>query len=87
MQRLGTYVNDKHRTSINRDLAFAALVLRTDTGGARLWFRLGFEESHEEVLMSASESSESFLERNWSWLVIAFGLILVVSIDIFAPTW
>ena len=37
--------------------------------------------------MSASESSESFLERNWSWLVIAFGLILVVSIDIFAPTW
>jgi len=35
--------------------------------------------------MSASGHSQSFLERNWSWFVIAFGFIFVACIDIFAP--
>jgi hypothetical protein len=37
--------------------------------------------------MSASESSESFLDRHWYWFVITFGVIFVACIDIFAPTW
>lgn len=36
--------------------------------------------------MSEHGSSESFLERNWSWLLIAFGMILVISIIVFHPT-
>ena len=36
--------------------------------------------------MSASGHSESFFERNWYWFVIAFGVIFVTCIDIFAPT-
>jgi hypothetical protein len=35
--------------------------------------------------MSEHKNSESFLERNWSWLLIAFGLILVISINSFHP--
>jgi hypothetical protein len=36
--------------------------------------------------MSSSHQREHWLERNWSWLVILFGLILVISIDLFFPT-
>lgn len=36
--------------------------------------------------MSNSQHREHWLERNWSWFVILFGLILVASIDLFAPT-
>jgi len=36
--------------------------------------------------MSESTHKVSWVERNWSWLVIAFGLILVVCIDVCAPT-
>jgi hypothetical protein len=36
--------------------------------------------------MSSSHPREHWLERNWSWLVILFGLILVISIDLFFPT-
>ena len=36
--------------------------------------------------MSASGHSESCIERNWSWFVIALGVIFVACIDIFAPT-
>lgn len=35
--------------------------------------------------MSEHGSSESFLERHWPWLVIGFGLILVISIICFHP--
>ncbi len=31
--------------------------------------------------------SEPWVERNWSWLVIAFGVAFVVWIDTFMPTW
>jgi len=36
--------------------------------------------------MSAVGHSEHWVERNWSWLVIAFGALLVIAIDMFAPT-
>jgi hypothetical protein len=36
--------------------------------------------------MSASNHTESWLERNWSWLVILFGVIFVLCIDFYAPT-
>ena len=49
-------------------------------------FQLGFEELPKEIEMSASGHSESFIERNWSWFVIALGVIFVACIDIFAPT-
>ena len=35
--------------------------------------------------MSASGHSASFVERNWYWFVIAFGVIFVACIDTFAP--
>jgi hypothetical protein len=35
--------------------------------------------------MSAKEHKVSFIERNWSWLVIIFGVIFVLCIDNFAP--
>ena len=33
----------------------------------------------------SAHSSESFLERHWSWLLIAFGTILVIAINCFRP--
>ena len=36
--------------------------------------------------MSASGHSETFIERNWYWFVIAFGVAFIACIDIFAPT-
>ena len=36
--------------------------------------------------MSASKHSESWLERNWYWLVILLGVIFVAFIDFYAPT-
>ena len=36
--------------------------------------------------MSAPHQKEFWLERHWSWLVVAVGLVLVVCIDAFAPT-
>jgi hypothetical protein len=29
---------------------------------------------------------DHWLEYNWSWLVIAFGLLFVACLDFFAPT-
>jgi hypothetical protein len=29
---------------------------------------------------------DNWLERNWSWLVIAFGVIFVACIDLLHPT-
>jgi len=49
-------------------------------------FHLGFEEFAKEIEMSASGHSESFIERNWYWFVIALGAMFVACIDIFAPT-
>ena len=54
--------------------------------GALARFHLGFEEFAKEIEMSASGHSESFIERNWYWFVIAFGVAFVACIDIFAPT-
>ncbi len=34
----------------------------------------------------SSEHKEFWLERNWYWLVIAFGVSFVMCIDFFAPT-
>jgi len=48
--------------------------------------RLGFQEVQEDSAMSAVGHSEHWVERNWSWLVIAFGALLVIAIDMFAPT-
>ena len=36
--------------------------------------------------MTSGEPTSSWIERHWYWLTIAFGLILVISIDLFAPT-
>jgi len=36
--------------------------------------------------MSAGHATEHWVERKWSWLVIAFGIIFVACIDFFAPT-
>jgi len=54
--------------------------------GALARFHLGFEEFAKEIEMSASGHSESFIERNWYWFVIALGAMFVACIDIFAPT-
>ncbi|GEM_PF-1258340 len=35
--------------------------------------------------MSVKGESEFWLERNWSWVVIAFGVIFVLCIDNFSP--
>ena len=35
--------------------------------------------------MSQHGNSESFLERNWYWFVIAFGVIFVTCINCFHP--
>jgi hypothetical protein len=34
----------------------------------------------------SAPNKEHFIERNWSWFVIAFGLICVYFLDTFAPT-
>ena len=36
--------------------------------------------------MAHTVNKEHWIERNWSWLVIAFGVIFVMCIDNFAPT-
>lgn len=36
--------------------------------------------------MSTPHEREHWLERNWYFLVILFGLLLVLSIDLFFPT-
>ena len=36
--------------------------------------------------MSASVK-ESWFDRHWYWLLIAFGVIFVAVLDSFAPTW
>ncbi len=36
--------------------------------------------------MSSSHNTEHWLERHWSWLVIAFACVCVAFIDFFAPT-
>jgi hypothetical protein len=35
--------------------------------------------------MSSTHHREHWLERNWSWLVILFGLIFIACIDLFFP--
>jgi hypothetical protein len=47
---------------------------------------LGFEKRYEERFGMSGHSREPWLERNWSWVVILFGVIFVALIDTFAPT-
>ena len=35
--------------------------------------------------MSAPAHKQPWLERNWSWLVIAYGVLFVACIDLFMP--
>jgi hypothetical protein len=35
--------------------------------------------------MTSGEPTSSWVERHWYWLTIVFGLLLVISIDLFAP--
>jgi len=37
--------------------------------------------------MSGSGGSGSWLDRNWSWLVIAFAVICVSAIDFWHPSF
>jgi hypothetical protein len=36
--------------------------------------------------MSNAVHSKSWVERNWYWLVISFGVLFVILLDSFAPT-
>jgi len=36
--------------------------------------------------VSSLHTTEHWIERNWYWFVITFGVIFVACIDIFAPT-
>lgn len=37
--------------------------------------------------MSGSRDSQSWLERHWYWVVIAFGVAFVMLLNFFHPTW
>ena len=34
----------------------------------------------------SAEHKPGFLERNWAWFVIGYGVLFVACIDIFMPT-
>lgn len=54
---------------------------------AELIFRVGFESGPEEIGMSESGNSQSWLERHWYWIVIALGVIFVMCLNLFHPAW
>lgn len=37
--------------------------------------------------MSASSETSHWLERNWPWLVILYGVLFLTLITSFAPSW
>ena len=42
-------------------------------------------EEHNVMNMTSGEPTSSWLERHWYWLVIVFGIIFVLCIDLFMP--
>ena len=41
----------------------------------------------ELLIHRTGVNREYWVERNWSWLVIGFGLAFIAWIDVWAPTW